>query len=285
MIRFATNADHPGLYALWQEAFGDSDEVIRHYFTRRHRNDSMLVHEEAGTIAGMLTMLPAQLQTHRGNLSCRYVYAVATLQSFRRRGISTGLLDAAHAWMRQHGIAASVLAPADRDLINFYQKRGYKTAFYYDTESLPAGDIPPPPEGGAARNVSPADYLQVRNAAFSASGLYVRWNQNAIEFVVNSERAVGNWVLILTTSIGRAVAVCQAWGEGTVRVAELALDGMNAPDAIALIHRHIQANAYQLRLPENVWPGANRIPGGMIYPLQPLPPAEGSAPYIGLIKD
>ena len=78
------------------------------------------------TIAGMLTMLPAQLQTHRGNLSCRYVYAVATLQSFRRRGISTGLLDAAHAWMRQHGIAASVLAPADRDLINFYQKRGYQ---------------------------------------------------------------------------------------------------------------------------------------------------------------
>jgi len=72
--------------------------------------------------------------------------------------------------------------------------------------------------------------------------------------------------------------------EGFVRVSELVC----APDAwhrvLALIHQHVKAPAYQLRLQEGHLGMGREF--GMLRWLSPAPElAEGSAPYLAFAKD
>ena len=71
----------------------------------------------------MLTMLPVSLNDKKG----RYIYAVATGERFRRRGLSTMLLNYANKYIKESGEYFSVLVPAEENLFSFYEKRGYTT--------------------------------------------------------------------------------------------------------------------------------------------------------------
>lgn len=285
MIRFASPEDRPQLMRLWQEAFGDSCEDTAFYFQNRHRDDALLLWQEGDAVAGMLTMLPAALVCSGGALPIRYVYAVATAQTFRRRGISTGLLEYAHTWMRQQGVAASVLAPATPELFAFYGARGYEACFYADqpTVSLP-GDTPAPP-GIVLSAATPSEYARIRNLGLAGGRPYVRWDTEALRFVLGSEQAAGGEAFCLRAPTGEACAICQHAASGHVRVVELIASGIRPRDALAALHARLRARRYTLRLPHGAWPGSPGTPLGMICPLSQLPPMGGAMPYLGLIKD
>ena len=116
MIGFAANAYSGQLKQLWMQAFGDSEPSTDYYFSHIHQNNRMLVDMEGQTVCAMLTMLPLTLYTAGKALPARYIYAVATQKAFRGQGRSTRLLQYAHTYMKQQGVAVSLLVPASDSL-------------------------------------------------------------------------------------------------------------------------------------------------------------------------
>lgn len=284
MIRFAAPGDHPRLKALWAEAFGDSQEAVDAYFKLRHRDENMLVDAQDGTVAGMLSMLPVALNTSGGRtFSARYLYAVATGATFRNRGISTALLEAAHAHMASLGEAAGILVPASPALIDFYRKRGYETAFYLDVVTLNADTLPPFPRGGRFGACSAGDYARIRNAAFRNSRLYARWEESAVSYAMRTFAREGG-VTMLSWEGGRGCAAWEKTKDG-VLVRELALLGGDVNTALSVLHGRLNAKRYTARLAEGTVPGAAPRPFGMIRWLIPEPALDGKPPYLSLAMD
>ncbi len=283
MIRYAAKMDHPRLKDLWQEVFGDPKEAVDAYFALRHRDENMLVEAVEDTIAGMLTMLPVTLASCQRDFPARYVYAVATAPAFRNRGISSRLMDRAHLEMQKKGEAAAILVPATPSLFAFYGKRGYQTAFALDILRLPAASLPPFPGNGLVEPCSPGDYARLRDAAFSGSRLYARWNISDIRYAMETFGEAGG-VTKLSDGHGEGCAAWERQGE-SVLIRELALAGMDVNTAVSLLNRQLGASEYTLRLMEGGFPGAETRPFGMIRWLIAEPELTGAPPYLSLALD
>ena len=283
LIRFAVPEDVPQLKMLWQDAFEDTPQGTLFYFARRHRADNMLVYEQEDKPLGMLTMLPMQLRMGDVSLPARYIFAVATDKAARGRGISTKLLDAAHQHMLESGDAAAVLAPAEPSLFAFYQKRGYQTVFYADHAVVEAAQLPP--YAGQCRDITKEEYQALRDAAFDSSRLFVRFDGEALAYIMASARLYGGRVLYAEDGDMKGAALCEWLDDDTVRITDMALLGMMPLHFLAAVQRELKAKCYHLRVQEGLWPVAERLPLGMLHPLQPLPQTEGTPPYLALIKD
>ena len=116
MIGFALDKHTDGIKRLWKNAFGDEDinEFLKNY------KKNILVYIENGNVCGMLSMLPILMGEEKG----RYIYAVATDENYRGRGISSELLEWARKYSQDMGEKFLVLVPAEKSLFNFYEKRG-----------------------------------------------------------------------------------------------------------------------------------------------------------------
>lgn len=283
MIRFASGSDHAPLKGLWSDIFGDSPDMVEDYFARRHRDENMLVEVIGGDIAGMLTMLPLHLLSPGRSLNARYIYAVATAIPYRNQGVSTRLLDSAHEIMKSLGEAAAILVPASPSLFDFYQKRGYKTAFSLDVIRLDAGSLPPFPDNGRFASCSAAVYTRLRDRAFASSRLYACWDERSVQYAVFPLSQEGG-ALHLISGKGEGCAAWERQGD-TVFVRELALVNMDISTALSVLHRALNAKAYQVRLPESSIPGADTLPFGMIKWLIPEPALSGTPPYLSLALD
>ena len=121
MIRFAQIKDKNKIIKLWHNVFGDDEKSIEYFFGLYYGD--MIIYEEKEEIAAMLTMLPVTLENKKG----RYIYAVATDERYRCRGLSTMLLNYANKYIKENGEYFSVLVPAEENLFAFYEKRGYTT--------------------------------------------------------------------------------------------------------------------------------------------------------------
>lgn len=109
------------LKALWREAFGDEDAFIDLFFEKAYdprRSRSLTVE---GNLAAMLYWFDC---TYRGQ-KIAYVYAVATKQEFRGRGLCARLMEETHKALKDQGYAAAMLLPAGEDLRRMYGKMGY----------------------------------------------------------------------------------------------------------------------------------------------------------------
>lgn len=283
MIRFSRDSDLPALHALWQEAFEADAKEAEYYFSHRLRREHTLVALDGGRLAGMLSMLPVILMASRQSYPARYVFAVATFKQFRGHGISSQLLKTAHHHMAASGDAASLLVPALPSLFDFYTKRGYETHFFIDSLQIAPEDILPPSPGARLGPCGAEDYLRLRDKAFEGSGLYVRWDLEALRFFINSLSDAGG-ALRITAPQGEAACLYERRDEG-IRITELALLGLHWQDAMAAIHGHLNAPAYTLRMPKGTLPGARIQPFGMIRWLTQPPETRGQAPYLSIAKD
>ena len=283
MIRFASGGDHPRLKKLWGDIFGDSPETVEAYFLNRHLDGNMLVEILGNDIAGMLSMLPLRLLSPGRSFAARYIYAVATDPKYRNQGVSTRLLDYAHTFMQARGEAAAILVPASPSLFDFYGRRGYKTAFSLDIIRFEAPSLPAFPKDGRYAPLTPGEYTRLRDRAFAPSRLYACWDEASVAYAVLSLGSAGG-ITRLLSGTGEG---CAAWErqENAVLVRELALANMDVPTALAILHKALNAPAYQVRLPENSFPGAASLPFGMIRWLNPEPELHGQPPYLSLALD
>lgn len=114
--------DIPALRRLWQQAFGDTDSFLDGFFRAGFSGSRCLY--ENGTPAAALYWFDCQWQEKK----LAYLYAVATDEVHRGRGLCRALMEDTHRHLRRLGYAGALLVPGDAGLFRLYGGLGY-TAF------------------------------------------------------------------------------------------------------------------------------------------------------------
>jgi predicted N-acetyltransferase YhbS len=120
-FRNAAPADIPRLRELWQEAFGDSQAQIGLFFAHGFAPERSLVLLQGDRILSALYWFDCRWKDRK----MAYLYAVATWQARRGRGLGTLLMQEAARRLREQGYAAALLLPGSKSLYEYYKKLGY----------------------------------------------------------------------------------------------------------------------------------------------------------------
>lgn len=145
MYRIATKQDIPGIAALWQQAFHETPLLP---------DGPCFVAEQDGRVVAMVHVLMQKVQAQK-TYTAAYLYAVATDEAFRGRGICRELMAYAE---RTLDADCCILVPAHKSLFSFYEKLGYRTAFTRNKTSFPGGN-----------EISMEEYLLRREVLLSAT--------------------------------------------------------------------------------------------------------------------
>ena len=153
-----TAAQQRQLRALWQEAFGDSDEYLDIFFgTAFSPNRCRCVAIEGKVVAALYWL----------DCACRgrklaYIYAVATAKTHRGQGIASKLLADTHKHLTRLGYAGTVLVPSEKSMFGFYERLGYSVCSRV-TDFYCAGG----PDEVQLRRVDAADFAKQRREILS----------------------------------------------------------------------------------------------------------------------
>lgn len=303
MIRFFKDADLEHVIYLWTSVFEDSDAFVRFYMQHPSHADCMLVDEEAGVITAMLSMLPIQLIVDDQTVPGRYIYAVATDPEFRGRGKARELIDYCHNRMRENNELVSVLVPSTETLFDYYAKLDFHTVFSVRHKTIEGSDLQTSTVPYRIDSLGPADFLRIRNAFFRARKPFVAWDEVALSYLTSSMNAYEIGAFHITGSNFEAYALCSG-REQSVFIGELAHNGISLESCLSIIHSHICADRYTLRLgsassrdPEDF----GNVPFGMLHfvnrpesdpragiidaAIQSNKFIDATAPYLGLVLD
>lgn len=110
-----TNSYDKSIIALWQEAFGDTEEDIQ-FFIDDCKNKSVLTLYDDNELCAMLFLVDADVNGNK----YKYIYAACTFKKFRGKGYMTELLS--YAVNAYHNV---LLIPADSKLVTYYRKRNF----------------------------------------------------------------------------------------------------------------------------------------------------------------
>lgn len=135
-IRFPCDSNIPGLRRLWKQAFGDTDVYLNLFFGTAFSKERSLCALDGEAVAAAMYWLDAEFDGEQ----IAYLYAVATDEAYRGRGLCRQLTEQAHRILKERGYAGAILVPAEPGLFQMYGKMGYQTCSAVSEWSVAAGD-------------------------------------------------------------------------------------------------------------------------------------------------
>ncbi len=237
-VVFANERKPQEIINLWQQCFHDDTAYIQMYLDNRFETENMLVIYEDGCLVSMASLLPVQVTINGTKENARYVYAVATLPAYRKKGYASDLLR--HA-LEKYG-EPLILQPADRELQEYYEKHGFVDAFGESPCWIYAGKCTGTPviPSGSENNLRAAEaeeetsqieelggwsvtdadakvYKALRDEAFEKEG-YVEWNEQAVAYAIKENQFCEGRTLLLArtvhdTGVQRAVLMYRIEGD------------------------------------------------------------------------
>ncbi len=112
----------PALRALWQEAFGDTDEFLDTFWEKAFCVDRCRCVTVDHTLAAALYWFDCEYLGEK----IAYLYAVATAKALRGKGICRTLMENTHAHLVALGYQGAVLVPGSEALFSMYRNMGYE---------------------------------------------------------------------------------------------------------------------------------------------------------------
>lgn len=150
------------LRALWQEAFGDSDEFLDAFEVTAFSPDRCRCISEGEEILAALYWFDVSLDDRR----LAYLYAVATAKAHRGRGLCRLLMENTHAHLAALGYKAALLVPGEPHLFALYQKLGYRICSHVDEFDCTASD-----SKTAIREIGAEEYATLRHSLLPINGV------------------------------------------------------------------------------------------------------------------
>lgn len=129
----------------------------RQFFSDRLPEATGFCAEEDGAVIAMLFALPLTLAHGEETQKAAYLYAVATDEAFRGRGVCRALMEFAERTLRKRYVSCLLLVPETEKLASYYETMGYARQDSCTMQTLRA-DAPQ----GAAAVVTPQEYAGLR---------------------------------------------------------------------------------------------------------------------------
>jgi len=293
MIRLADENMLPRLRRMWQTCFDESKEYTEFVFSNLLHSSQMLVHTgEDGRPAAMLNWKLLRFTTPRATVTGAYIFGVATLPEYRRRGLSRTLMSKLHTILQERGVSLACLIPAEVSLFNLYRGQGFETVFFYRRLNVAANDIPKS-SGGVLSVAKLEEMEKTRNAFFAGSSLFGAWDKRHLRYTGLECRFYSGEALRFSGRGGTGYAVCYPKKDGGILVKELCAAHNDLPALLAALHTRFGAAAYDLRLPADFppYPGDSTVetlPLAMVkwYDNNKRPAGEiGGAPWFAFGLD
>lgn len=118
------------LKKLWIDTFGDTKEYVNAFFDKFYSPDNVIVYKENGKIVSSLYMIDYCLKYEDKYYKIMYLYALATDNEYRGKGIMSMLIDKADKIMHNKGYAGAFLIPAEESLYDYYGRFGFTDIIY-----------------------------------------------------------------------------------------------------------------------------------------------------------
>ncbi len=179
MIRAATKDDINGIIALWNEAFGDSEDDIRFFLDNRFEPKNTLVNYIDNEVVSMLFLLEGDMVIDCESYPSYYLYAACTAKKCRGRGLMAELLNEAKSLAAERNKCFICLMPGEKSLFDFYARFGYKTVFSRKILKVELSDLPEIENPCNELNFS--DYSEKRRNGFSKFNRF-EWDNMSIDF-------------------------------------------------------------------------------------------------------
>ena len=117
------------LKQLWQVSFKDTPEYTNFFFSRAYNGDKTVTRELDGKIVSATQFryfdIINGLKTYKGV----YIYGVCTDPDFRRRGLSTEIINQIIMEQAKSGMDIAFLIPSDDHLFEFYARLMFVPVF------------------------------------------------------------------------------------------------------------------------------------------------------------
>lgn len=226
-VIFANEKDHEAVIDIWQSSFGDSREYIEFYLDKRFETENMLVVYKDKKPVSMASFLPVQVTMNKEKVPAKYVYAVATLPAYRKKGYAAQIMN----YAAQKYQEPLILQPAQESLVQYYHRLGFKRAFrespcwVFHGNGIKFGkafresaywvfhgsktEVECAPEFLAASKeptffgewvvtkATPTKYKEIRDNYFAGEG-YVEWDEKAILYAIEENYYCNGETLQLT---------------------------------------------------------------------------------------
>lgn len=111
------------LRQLWKQAFGDTDSFLDSFFTSGFSPNRCRQITIDGKVVSALYWFDCAFNGKK----IAYLYAVATDEAYRDRGLCRLLMEDTHRHLKGLGYAGALLVPGNAGLFAFYKKLGYRT--------------------------------------------------------------------------------------------------------------------------------------------------------------
>ena len=184
------------LRKLWQQAFGDSDETLNAFFATGFSPDRCHYLKENDTVVSALYWFDCQLNGQK----LAYLYAVATDEKYRGRGLARRLIEETHEILKNKGYAGAILVPGSRELFDMYGKLGYQVAgtvrqFFVvqGAEQTPLQEITAEEYARLRKEYLPQGGVVQEGALLAFLGTYARFYKGA-DFLLSATRDDGQLI-------------------------------------------------------------------------------------------
>lgn len=117
---------------LYLSGFPEDTNEFAEDFANKFFVDNCTYITEDDKLISMLYMFPCSISLGKKNIPAYYVYAVVTDPEFRGKGYMRKLMDKAREKAKLDGKEALIIRPSNESLYFFYEKLGFKTAFYFN---------------------------------------------------------------------------------------------------------------------------------------------------------
>lgn len=152
--------EEPRLRHIFRQAFDGEGDFTDLFFRTSFSSERCRV-AASGEVAAALYWFDCTL---RGEKTA-YLYAIATEESERGRGIGSALIRDTLGYLDQAGYRAAFLVPAEPALFRYYERLGFRTAGTISRETVTAGTPVP------VRELTAAEYAGLRKRYLPENGV------------------------------------------------------------------------------------------------------------------
>ena len=195
----------PLLRKLWKQAFGDSDELLDAFFGTAFSCGRCRCVFEGDEPVSALYWFDCECRGER----LAYIYAVATANSYRGKGLCTALMDDTHKLLWKQGYKGAVLVPGSAQLFAFYKKMGYEVCSRINEYELRASG-----QSAELCEIGIEEYAALRRALLPAGGV-IQEKENLSFLKAQASLYKGEGFLLAARKEKQTLVVCEVLGDET----------------------------------------------------------------------